>query len=98
MPRDRRSPAILKRFGNIGTIMEQADVKLSGSQFLTICIVCASIGSAGCFLAPIPNYLFPIFGLTLGSLPIVWLLLKRKKRMNQFTKQLPEAMPFVNRG
>jgi tight adherence protein B len=89
---------LLKRFGNIRAIMDQADVKMSAGQFLSICVVCAGFGSVACIISPIPNYLFPLFGLTLGGLPFVWLLLKRKKRMNQFTKQLPEAMELLSRS
>jgi tight adherence protein B len=88
----------LERFGDINALMEQANVKMSGSQFLTICVVLATLGSAVCILSPVPNYLFPLFALTLGGLPIVWLLLKRKKRMNQFSKQLPEAMELLSRS
>lgn len=89
---------LLTKFGNVSAIMEQADVKLSGTQFLTICIVLAAAGSGACLVSPIPNYLIPLFALALGSLPVFWLLLKRKKRMNQFTKQLPEAMELLSRS
>ncbi len=89
---------LLKKFGNISAIMEQADVKLTASQFLSICVLLAAIGSAACIAAPIPNFLFPLFAITFGGLPIFWLMLKRKKRMNAFTKQLPEAMELLGRS
>ncbi len=88
----------LKYFGNVSALMDQANVKMSGSQFLTICVVAATVGAAACLLSPIPNYLFPLFSITLGGLPVVWLLLKRKKRMNKFSQQLPEAMELLSRS
>lgn len=89
---------LLRQFGDISGLMDQANVKMTSSQFLTICVVLATVGSAACILTPIPNYLFPLFGLTLGGMPFIWLMLKRKKRMNQFTKQLPEAMELLSRS
>lgn len=97
---DTRSIAdnLLKRFGNISMLMEQANVKMSSSKFLTICVGAATVGSIACIVSPVPNYLFPLFGITLGGLPIVWLMLKRKKRMNRFSQQLPEAMELLSRS
>jgi tight adherence protein B len=89
---------LLKRFGNIGVIMEQADVKLNGSQFLTICVLFAGLGATICIVTPVPKYLLPICAASLGILPIFWLFMKRKKRMAQFTKQLPEAMELLSRS
>lgn len=89
---------LLKRFGNIGVLMDQADVKMTGSQFLTICVGAATLGSILIIVTPVPNFLFPLVGLTLGGLPVVWLFLKRKKRMNRFSQQLPEAMELLSRS
>ena len=89
---------LLGRIGNISGLMEQADVKLSGSQFLTTCIAAAAVGAVICIATPIPNYFVPVLALGPGSLPVVWLMIKRKKRMNMFSKQLPEAMELLGRS
>ncbi|MBX3420651.1 MAG: type II secretion system F family protein [Pirellulaceae bacterium] len=88
----------LGRFGNVSALMEQADVKLTGSQFLTICVGAAAVGSAICIASPLPKLLFPFFGLALSSLPFFWLMIRRSKRLALITKQLPEALELLSRS
>ncbi|MCA9128652.1 MAG: type II secretion system F family protein [Planctomycetales bacterium] len=89
---------ILSKFGNIKHLMEQADVRMSGAKFLTICVVAAAAGAGICVVSPIPKYLLPVFAVSFGILPGVWLLMKRKKRLNQFSQQLPEALELLSRS
>lgn len=89
---------LLTKFGNLSAIMDQADVKMSGSKFLTLCAIAAFVGGALCIVSPIPVYLAPLVAATTGGTPIVWLLLKRKKRLNEFSRQLPEALELLSRS
>ncbi|MFO0939129.1 MAG: type II secretion system F family protein [Pirellulales bacterium] len=89
---------LLMKFGDLSAMMEQAGVKMSGSKFLTICAIAGFIGGAACIVSPIPFYLAPLVALVTGGLPIVWLLLKRKKRLNEFSRQLPEALELLSRS
>lgn len=89
---------LLKKFGNIGAIMEQADVKMSGSKFLTICAIAAFVGGAICIVSPIPKYLAPLVAVATGGLPIAFVLIKRKKRLAEFSRQLPEALELLSRS
>ncbi len=89
---------ILEKFGNIGNIMDQADVSMSGAKFLTICVIAAAVGAAVCMVAPVPKWLLPVFALSTGVIPVVWLLMKRKKRMAKFNQQLPEALELLSRS
>ncbi len=88
----------LARFGNIEKLMMQADVKMSGAKFLSICTISAAVGAAICLSTPTPKYLLPFFAASTGCLPVAWLVLKRKKRMAQFGKQLPEALELLSRS
>lgn len=88
----------LARFGNMQRLMEQADVKMSGTKFLTICVLAAAAGAAICVLTPTPKYLLPVFAITTGILPLGWLMMKRKKRLNRFSQQLPEALELLGRS
>lgn len=88
----------LARFGNVEKLMDQADVRMSGSKFLTICAIAAAVGAAIGIVAPIPKYLFPLFAIATGSVPIMWLIMKRNHRMAQFSKQLPEALELLARS
>jgi tight adherence protein B len=89
---------ILARFGDFQLLLEQADVQMSGSKFLTLCVLCASVGAAVCLSSPVPFYVLPLFAAALGSLPLFWLLLRRKKRMQRFSKQLVEALELMSRS
>ena len=89
---------LLAKFGNLGVIMEQADVKISGSKFLTACVIAAFTGAAVSLVSPIPKYMVPFVAGCTGGMPIVWLLLKRKKRLNKFSEQLPEALELLSRS
>ena len=78
--------------------MEQADVKMSGSKFLTICALTAAAGASVCVVTPTPKFLLPVFAIVTGVLPMAWLMIKRKKRMNRFSQQLPEALELLGRS
>lgn len=88
----------LAKFGNFSNLMEQADVQMSASKFLTICVICAAVGAVICVATPTPKFLLPLFALIGGGLPAVWLIMKRKKRMSKFNQQLPEALELLSRS
>ena len=88
----------LARFGNVKYLMEQADVNMSGSKFLTLCVASAAVGAVICLVTPVPKLLLPVFAVITGVIPLVWLVLKRKKRMNKFNQQLPEALELLSRS
>lgn len=89
---------LLAKFGNISILMDQADVRMSGSKFLTICVLCSAVGAAICIVTPTPKYLLPVFAAVTGILPLLWLLNKRKRRINRFNAQLPEALELLSRS
>ena len=89
---------VLSRFGNINDLMEQADVRMSGSKFLTICVICATAGAAIPIATPVPNLLAVPMAAAFGGVPFMVLIIKRKKRMAAFSKQLPEALELLGRS
>ncbi len=89
---------LLSRLGNVRHLMDQADVRMSGSKFLTICVICAAVGASICIVTPAPKFLMPVFGLGTGVLPLFWLLMRRKNRISKFNKQLPEALELLSRS
>jgi tight adherence protein B len=88
----------ISRYLNLRLLFEQADVALPVPQFLIICGVLAGVGvvlpsSAGM------NVLFaPLVGGFLAILPLIWLLMRRKRRLRKFAKQLPEALELIARA
>lgn len=90
--------ALLAKIGNIKHLMEQADVRMSGSKFLTICVIAAAAGASICLFTPAPKFLMPVFGLGTGILPLFWLFMRRTRRIKKFNKQLPEALELLSRS
>lgn len=78
--------------------MEQADVQIQPAKFAFLCIACFTGGFVACLVSPVPILLAPIAGIVLSGLPIGWLMLKRKRRLAKFGKQLPEALELLSRS
>ncbi len=89
---------LLLKFGNIANMMDQADVRMSGSKFLTICVLSAAVGATICVVTPTPKYLLPLFAGVTGFMPLMWLMNKRKRRIARFNQQLPEALELLSRS
>ena len=89
---------MLTKFGNISNLMQQADVSLSATQFIGICAAAAAVGAAIVLVTPCSIFLLPIVAMATGSLPVLWLILKRRKRMSKFNQQLPEALELLSRS
>jgi tight adherence protein B len=77
------------------TLLDQADLKWTVGTLL--------MGTAFCFALPayliylrFDTLLFAfLIGVALGSLPLVWVLRKRRKRLNKFEEGLPEALEMM---
>jgi tight adherence protein B len=83
---------------NINLLIEQADATLTPAQFFGIT---GGMAVAGMFIPILaglhPSIVLPT-GIILALLPVAWLLLKRRKRLKQFAKQLPDALELVSRA
>lgn len=88
----------IHRLVNLKLILDQADVALSPSKFLTICAVFGVAGTCVPALVGVPVVFTPIVGLLLAYLPLFWLRLKRKMRLAKFAKQLPDALELIARA
>ena len=89
--------AFVERFGNIGLMFEQADTSLTIGKLAAISAVMAVIGLALGAVIHINLMLMPLVGLLTGSLPLFWLLMRRKRRLKAFASQLPDALEMISR-
>jgi len=87
-----------ERFGNVNRLFEQADTSLTVGRLVAISAVLAVAGCAVGVIIGIHAALLPVVGLVLGSLPLVWVLLRRRKRLRVFGAQLPEALEMLSRS
>jgi tight adherence protein B len=88
----------LERFGNVSLLFEQADTSLTVGRLL---IISAVLGVAGVALgAALGIYaaLLPVVALFLGSLPLLWVLFRRRRRLKTFAAQLPDALEMLSRS
>ena len=89
---------ILKSVPALGDYLDQAAVKLSPSKFLAICLGLFAAGILVCLVTPVPLFAGPILGLLLAALPLAYVSFKRKRRLNKFGNQMPEALELLGRS
>jgi tight adherence protein B len=86
-----------QKLGNFNLLFEQADTSLTVGRLAAFSAV---LGLAGCAVAvamKAPPATVPLAGVAAGSLPMFWLLWRRKKRFKAFSTQLPDALEMIAR-
>ncbi len=89
---------LLSRFGNFGRVLQQADTQLTPSRFGLISLVMAMLGAGGGIILRMQTIFIPVMGLSLGCVPMLWILYRRKKRLRAFSVQLPDALEMLGRS
>jgi tight adherence protein B len=87
----------LEHFGNIRLLFVQADTNLTVPKFAAISAV---MGAAGVGLGAVLHLhatILPLTCLLMGSVPLCWLLFRRKRRLKAFSAQLPDALEMIAR-
>jgi len=86
------------RYFNLRLFLDQADMEVPVSNFVTMSLLIGGAGFIIPFLLGLPFYIGPVVGLVLGSLPITYVWFKRGQRLSKFGKQLPDALELVARA
>lgn len=89
---------MVSNYLNLNLLFEQADVNMTVGKFLAIAGGAGAVGVALPTVAGLPIKFAPIVAATFVFLPFVWLLMKRKRRLNKFAAQLPEALELISRA
>ncbi|MCA9149379.1 MAG: type II secretion system F family protein [Planctomycetales bacterium] len=89
---------MVSRFTDLSLLLEQANVAMPPSQFVMISGGLLAVGTIIPVIAGLPFWSAPLIGLTLGSLPLMLVVMKRRGRKNKFAKQLPEALELISRA
>jgi tight adherence protein B len=88
----------LSRFSQLSLLFVQADTSLTPAKF---CVISAGMGFAGAVAAAATGLnpgLVPIFFVMAGLLPLIWLTMRRRRRLKKFGKQLPDALELIARA
>lgn len=89
---------ILSKFGNFPILFEQADTTLTVPKFAGFVGGLAAGGALLPALAGLHPAWWPVMAIATGSLPLMWLLFRRKRRFKRFAKQLPDALELIARA
>ncbi len=89
---------LLARLGSLSKIFEQADTSLTPEKFFLITGLLFAGGAGFGVLNRWSVALAVLVGLTTSSLPVMWLMFRRKRRMAAFQRQLPEALELMGRA
>lgn len=89
---------VAEKFGNLSLFFEQADSPIKFETFLLISAVCGLFGVVLAMAVNSPVPLYPICALMLGSIPMLWLWMRRRGRFHKFEKQLPDALELLGRA
>lgn len=89
---------IFQRFSRLGLLFEQADTNLNPSTFGLITMCLAGVGWVAAWVAGSPIGIYPVAALLMACLPSVWLIWRRRKRLNLFASQLPDALELMARA
>ena len=63
-----------------------------------ISLGCLALGIVLGWASRAPAPLWPVFGLSFATFPVLWLWWRRKGRFKTFAKQLPDAMELIARA
>jgi tight adherence protein B len=83
---------------NLKLLFEQADVNMTVSKFVTVCIIAAMMGVALPMAGGLSVKFAPFIGIFFAAMPFCWLVFKRKSRLKKFAAQLPEALELIARA
>lgn len=89
---------ISQRFSGLSLLLEQADCSLKGEAVVLFSVLCGAVGVFVAFIARAPIPIWPVAAILCGLLPLLFILLKRRRRMKAFGQQLPEALELVSRA
>jgi tight adherence protein B len=84
-------------FINLRTFLQQADVPLTPNKFIVISLAIAGVGIIAIPLCQAPLLFAPLGGV-LGFFPFLYVYFKRKSRLANFGKQMPEALELISRA
>jgi tight adherence protein B len=90
--------AFLAKFRNLTLWFQQADTTIAPSRFFMVCGMLAAAAMAASVAGGLNVAVAPVLALFAGSLPMLWLMMRRKRRFKKFAKQLPDALELISRA
>lgn len=89
---------IIARFKRLRLLFEQADTSLTPTKFFAVSGMLFAFGAVASLAAKLNVGLAPIMGLVMSTLPLLWLVWRRRRRLRAFAVQLPDALELISRA
>ena len=89
---------LTSRLEKMRWLFEQADSPIKADAFLGLTVGFGVLGFVGAVAGNAPVPLYPVAALMAGSLPLCWLLRRRRSRFKKFAKQLPDSLELISRA
>ncbi len=89
---------LLQRFSRLSLLFEQADTTLTPATFSMISAGMAVAGMAVPVASGLSPVFIPVFAICSAPLPLLWLSMRRKRRLKKFGGQLPDALELLSRA
>lgn len=87
-----------QRLQRLALLFEQADSPIKAQTFFGMSLGSGIVGVVVGVIARAPIPLLPICGMMTCTLPLLWLLWRRKGRFKKFAMQFPDAMELIARA
>ena len=100
-PLDERISAIeamITKVLNVSRLLEQADAPISTSKFLIVSGALAGVAFVAPLAAGMSFWMGPVCGVVGGLLPLLWIVLRRRRRLKHFAAQLCDALELISRA
>jgi tight adherence protein B len=82
----------------LASLVAEAGYKAATTDVTLIVVACAAVGGAGAWLRTGGFFWGVLTGVVSGSIPIVYLVYKRSRRMERFQSQFPDALDMITRA
>ena len=79
-------------------MLDQADLHITVSRLLMLSLMAGILAAVAVSMVSISNLLMVVAGLVAAALPFLRIAYKRKKRLNAFLEQLPDALELMSRA
>lgn len=89
---------LVERLSKMSVLFQQADCPIRPEVFYGLTAASAVAGAAITAVGHAPLPLYPLGALAGSTLPLIWLLLRRRNRFKKFAKQLPDALELIARA
>jgi tight adherence protein B len=88
---------LTNRLSKLTMLFEQADSPIKADAFFGLSAGLATLAMVATWISQAPIPFYPVSTLGGGSLPLLWILWRRRGRFKKFAKQLPDAMELIAR-